>query len=330
MSGRDTRVTVVIPNWNGAENLATLLGCLRRQTRAIEEIIVVDNGSTDHSIAVAARAGARVIDLDSNRGFAHAVNRGIEEAQGGWIAVLNNDVELSPTWLATLIAEAETGEAWFATGKLLGPRGQIDGTYDAICRGACSWRCGAGRPDGPEWNQSRTIQFAPFTAAVFRAELFQRIGKLDEDYGSYLEDVDFGLRCALNGLSGLYVPTALGHHQGSATLGRWHAESVRQIARNQLLLVAKHYPLNWVARYGWPVFIAQALWGLVALRHGAGLAYVKGKLEGLRSFGTVRRVASGVAQTALREVLQQSEREIRDLQNATGFDAYWRIYFALT
>ena len=310
--------------------LATVLRCLRSQTCAIDEIVVVDNGSTDGSIAVAEQAGARVVVIGSNRGFAHAVNRGIEEAGGGWIAVLNNDVELAPDWLATLMAGAETCGAWFATGKLLGLSGQIDGTYDALCRGACSWRCGAGRADGPQWNRSRTIQFTPFTAAIFRAELFQRIGKLDEDYGSYLEDVDFGLRCALNGLSGVYVPGAVGHHQGSATLGRWHSESVRQIARNQLLLVAKHYPRNWVARYGWPVLIAQALWGVVALRHGAGLAYAKGKLEGLRSFGAMRRVASVVAQGALRDVLQQSEREIRELQDATGFDAYWRIYFALT
>jgi GT2 family glycosyltransferase len=155
---------------------------------------------------------------------------------------------------------------------------------------------------------------------------------LDEDYGSYLEDVDFGLRCALAGLAGVYVPEALGYHQGSATLGRWHSESVRQIARNQILLIAKNYPGNWIARYGWPVLIAQALWGLVALRHGAGLAYVRGKLEGLRCFGLMRPAGalSESAQNALKDVLENSEREIHGLQTATGFDLYWRVYFALT
>ena len=67
------------------------------------------------------------------------------------------------------------------------------------------------------------------------------------------------------------------YHQGSATLGRWHPDTVRKIARNQLLLVAKHYPPNWILRYGWPVFIAQTLWGFVALRHGALLSYLAGK-----------------------------------------------------
>ena len=53
---------------------------------------------------------------------------------------------------------------------------------------------------------------------------------LDERFESYLEDVDFGLRCAEAGLSGLYVPDAVAYHQGSATLGRWHPETVRKIA----------------------------------------------------------------------------------------------------
>lgn len=322
----EASVSVVIPNWNGATNLASLLTSLKTQTHPIQEIVVVDNGSTDNSIVVAGRAGARVIALDSNLGFAPAVNRGIQTATGDWIVIVNNDVQLTPAWLATLMSEAQAREAWFATGKLLDLKGRIDGTYDALCRGGCAWRCGAGRADGPPWNATRKIYFTPFTAALFRAELFRRIGLLDQDYESYLEDVDFGLRCALAGLSGIYVPAAVGHHQGSATLGRWHSESVRRIARNQLLLVAKHYPRHWIARYGWPVLIAQTLWGLVALRHGAGLAYCKGKLDGLRNFRPMRRNGSG----DLLEILQESEREIHELQRENGFDSYWRLYFALT
>jgi hypothetical protein len=122
------------------------------------------------------------------------------------------------------------------------------------------------------------------------------------------------------------------YHQGSATLGRWHQETVRKIARNQLLIVAKHYPPNWVLRYGWPVFIAQALWGFVALRHGALVSYLAGKVEGLRQFRETRgeRCAGVPAAAALSEILEQSERQIREIQQSTGFDWYWRLYFALT
>ena len=322
-------VAIVIPTWNKAALLEQALANLARQTYPIERIIVVDNGSTDGSGAMAARAGAEVIPRAVNAGFAIAVNRGIQEAAGAeWIGVLNNDVSLEPDWLAQIIGKLEPGNAWFATGKLLNAqaRDRIDGSFDAVCRGACAWRCGHGRADSPLWNQPRNIQLAPFTAAVFRAALFERVGLLDERFESYLEDVDFGLRCAEAGLTGLYVPEAVAYHQGSATLGRWHGDTVRKIARNQLLIVAKHYPPNWILRYGWPVFIAQILWGFVALRHGALVSYFVGKVQGLRQF----REARGKYCANFPAIVEKSEKEIREIQQATGFDLYWKLYFALT
>jgi len=179
---------------------------------------------------------------------------------------------------------------------------------------------GQGRLDSVVWNELREIQFPPFTAAIFRATVFQSVGLLDEDFESYLEDVDFGIRCATAGLTGLYVPDAVAYHHGSATLGRWHPEIVRKIARNQLLLVAKHYPPKWILRYCWPIFVAQTLWGLVALRHGTVSAYLVGKLDGLRLF----RRTKGKYQASLPAILERSEKEIRELQRLTGFDLYWK------
>jgi GT2 family glycosyltransferase len=335
------RVAAVIPTWNRAALLAQVLDDLGRQTYPIERVIVVDDGSTDNSAAVARRAGAEVITLKANAGFAAAVNRGIEhagsEAGAEWVAVLNNDVTLQPDWLAQVMAKV--GDAWFATGKLLDAAAheRIEGSFDALCRGGCAWRCGHGRLDSQLWNQPRSIQLAPFTAAIFRADLFRRVGLLDEQFESYLEDVDFGLRCAELGLSGLYVPEAIAYHTGSATLGRWHRDTVRKIARNQLLLVAKHYPPDWIKRYGWCVLVAQTLWGFVALRHGAFPGYLAGKIEGVRGFRAARgRAARGKhcanlpAIIEFSAIIERGEREIRELQSLTGFDLFWRLYFALT
>lgn len=329
-------IDIVIPTWNGAPMLAATLETLSRQTYPIARVIVVDNGSTDNSVAVAQTAGAQVISLSENRGFAAAVNRGIREATAEYLLILNNDVTLPPEWLARLMAKleekSETGlenaQAWFATGKLLNAQQHelLDGSYDAICRGGCAWRCGQGRLDSELWNRPKTIHLAPLTAAVFRASLFKTLGLLDEQFESYLEDVDFGLRCAEAGYNGVYVPEAVAYHRGSATLGRWHPDTVRKIARNQVLLIAKHYPPNWVLRYGWSVFIAQGLWGFVALRHGTLFAYLVGKLDGLRQF----RAARGKRCAAFPAIIEESEKEIRELQQSTGFDLYWRLYFALT
>jgi GT2 family glycosyltransferase len=321
-------VSVVIPNWNGEKRLETLLKQLTLQTSPISEIIVVDNGSHDGSTRVAALLGAKVIRFEKNLGFTAAVNRGVEESRSPLIAILNNDVRLEPNWLEVLVAHAEEPDVWFASGKLLNAQqeSQIDGCFDAISRGACPWRCGHGRPDGPAWSKERQIRFAPFTAVVVKKELFQRVGGLDERLESYLEDVDFGLRSASNGYTGRYVPQAVAFHEGSATLGAWNPGTVRQIARNQLLLVAKHYPIGFVSQFGWAIAVGQLLWGLIALRHGTGFAYLRGKIEGLRMFRQVR----GGRNDAIPALLLESEREILELQRETGFDWYWRLYFALS
>src|SRR5262249_38839758 len=137
-------------------------------------------------------------------------------------------------------------------------------------------------PDSAEFSLRRRIWFPPGTAALFRAELFRRIGTFDERFESYLEDVDLGVRCAVAGLGGWYVPEAIAWHRGSASLGRWHPDTVRRISRNQVFLVAKHYPIGLFFRFFWPILIGQGLWGLVALQHGAGWPWLRGKFAGLR------------------------------------------------
>jgi GT2 family glycosyltransferase len=316
-------VSAVIPNWNKADLLARVLADLARQTRPVERIIVIDNASTDASVKVAEAAGASVIHLSRNRGFAYAVNRGIEACATDWVLILNNDVTFEAGWLAKLIATADAGGTWFAAGKLRSASHPylLDGTFDAVSRAATSWRCGNGRPDGPVWSAVRQIAFAPLTATLVRRELFDRVGLLDESFESYLEDVDFGLRCAGGHYLGVYVPSAVADHAGSGTLGAWHKATVRRIARNQILLVRKHFG----GAPRWPVMAGQLLWGLVALRHGAGLAWLRGRVEGRRIEGP----PAVQDWSAIRDAVERSESEIRELQKATGYDLYWRLYFAM-
>lgn len=324
-----TAVTAIIPNWNRRDLLSAVLASLAAQSLPPDEVLVVDNASEDDSVAVAQRAGARVLRMDRNRGFAVAVNRGVALCRTEWIAVLNNDVEPEPRWIEKLLNAAVESSAWFAAGKLVqaGQPEVLDGTFDAVARSACAWRCGEAKPDGPVWNRKRKIRFAPMTATLVRRELFDKTGGLDERFETYLEDVDFGLRCALGGFEGVYEPEAVARHQGSATLGVWHPDKVKLMSRNQVLLAAKYYPRKWFARYAWPAIAGQLLWGLVALRHRGGWAWLAGKCEGLRMCAALR---GGEDHPRLEEVLRASEREIRELQKTAGQDWYWRLYFALT
>jgi len=326
-------VSFVIPTWNRSDLLAAALASIRAQTVPALEILVVDNGSTDDSARVAAAAGARVIPLGVNRGFSFAVNRGLEAARGDAVAVVNNDVEFHPAWTEKLGCAMQRGGGWFAIGKLLdyAQRDRIDGVGDAICRGGTSWRLGHGRADGPLFDQPRPTFFPSATALLARREWFDRVGKLEEAFFTYLEDVDLGLRAALLGLPGVYVPEAVAWHRGSSTLGRWSATTVERITRNQILLLAKYYPMTLLVRFWLPILTAQALWGALAARHNCILAYTHGLVAGLWGSRRIRRSAAAWRENGnrLAPILGASESELARLQQATGWDHYWRWYFRL-
>lgn len=326
MSMRGCDLTLIVPVWNRRDLLERLLCGLRAQTEAPAEVLVVDDGSTDTSAELASRMGARVIRMEAHAGFAKAINRGIRESRTPLVAIVNNDVALAPDWLARLTA-AIGPDVWFAAGRILQASAPdlIDGTYDLLCRGGASWRAGHGCPDGPAFRQPRRISSAPMTAAVFRVDLFDKVGLLDERFDSYLEDVDFGVRCALAACPGVYVPDAVAWHQGSSTLGRWHPETVRLMARNQVFLVARYYSGRMLARFLWPVVVAQGLWGLLALRHGRGWAWLRGKTAGLRRWSEFRSGSQRPPADVLGAMLARNEREM-----PRGNDWYWRLYFLLT
>jgi GT2 family glycosyltransferase len=284
-------VSAIIPTWNRADLLQSILSSLGKQTRPPGQIIVVDNGSTDATQLVAREYDADLAVFPENRGFAVAVNEGIQRAKCEWILILNNDVLLEPEWLERLSSAAEQENALFAAGKLLQKDNleTLDGSWDLVSRAAYAWRCGWGRPDDAIWSTRRKIWFAPMTAALFHRRVFDRIGLLETRFESYYEDVDFGVRCALAGLQGIYEPAAVAVHMGKASFGKHAARIMFLTARNQVLLLAKHYPASTLRRFAWPILVGQLLALMAAAKQRHLLAAIQGKLEALRQWPTFRR-----------------------------------------
>jgi GT2 family glycosyltransferase len=315
-------ISVVVPTWNRRALLERLLADLRHQSLAAREVIVVDNGSSDGSAEAARKAGAVVLRLETNRGFAAAVNQGVGSATAEWVAIVNNDVTLSPDYLARLRDGGIQHHAAIVAGKLLSSSRPdlLDGTYDLVSRGCCALRAGNGWSERQFPAGERETDFLPFTAVVVRREVFLSLQGLDERFESYLEDVDFCLRARVAGHRCWYVPTAVGWHDGGQTLGPWSPAMVRRISRNQVWLAAKHLPAQ---AGGFPVLAGQLLWGMLAMRHLTSVAWLTGKLEGLWRHREFRPSASPAAHA----VLARSEGEIAELQQKLGFDWYWRQYF---
>src|SRR5574341_158543 len=101
--------TVIVLNWNGEKILEECLRSLKAQTYSSLEVIVVDNGSTDHSVTlVKDKFGfVRLLQNPTNLGFAAGNNVGIRAAHGDYIALLNNDATADPRWVEELVKAAE-------------------------------------------------------------------------------------------------------------------------------------------------------------------------------------------------------------------------------
>lgn len=324
-------VTAVIPTWNRIDLLESILTNLGNQARPPEQTIVVDNGSSDASAEFARGQGARVIRFAENRGFAVAVNEGIRKAKTDYVLIVNNDVLLRPDWLRVAMEVAEAGNEPFVCGKLLRPgNNEIDGSFDLVSRAMYAWRCGYGKPDGPRWSERRRIFWAPMTAALFHKRVFERAGFLDERFESYYEDVEFGLRCALQGVQGLYEPRMAATHMSKTTLGKSSRRVYFNTARNQLYIMAAHFPAATLRRLFWPILAGQALSVLAATKQRNLLAAIEGKWAGLQAWRSMRGKFQDDGAKVVEGILTESEREIRALQLETGVDIYWKIYFALT
>ena len=324
------KVSAVIPTWNRADLLESILLYLASQTDPPGQIIVVDNGSTDATETVARKHAVDLITFAQNRGFAAAVNEGIARAVGDWILIINNDVVLEADWLARIVHSAKAEQASFAVGKLLRPNvdHELDGSWDLVSRAAYAWRCGYGKPDGAVWSAKRKIFFAPMTAALFHRSVFEKIGVLETRFESYYEDVDFGVRCALAGLQGIYEPMAVARHLSKTTLGKSSARVYFLTARNQVFLLAKYYSARTLRRFLWPILVGQLLSLGAAAKQRNLIPALRGKWAALRQWSSFRKQSFG-SRSQIEATFSASELEIHNLQKQTGFDIYWRLYFSL-
>jgi GT2 family glycosyltransferase len=243
-------ITVVIPTHN---NVALLVECLQAVERldypaSLLEVVVVDNGSTDHTRERIARRfpRVRIVTFDTNTGFALACNRGVDVATGEYVAFLNNDAVPDPQWLNAMLAAIEAGPAGTvcAAARIV----SRDGTeveYD----GAGSNLFGAGRPHStwgwpgvPEPTSTGSpVLFASGGAMLIERSAFLEAGGFDPEYFAYFEDVDLGWRLWILGRTVVYAPDAVVRHIGGATGRRagahrrytlWESNSLATVIKN--------------------------------------------------------------------------------------------------
>lgn len=286
-------VAIVVPSWNSLELLRRCLGSLADQGAGIE-LMVVDNGSTDGTVACLERERVPHVALPENAGFAAAVNLGVERTSAPALLVLNADTVLEPGCVASLREALDANPSLGGVQPRIlqlepggeGPAGvetaRLYSVGQALTKDGRAVEEGAGEAQRPEHLARREVFGVCGAACLLRRDLFAELGGYDERYFAFYEDVDLNVRARIAGWRFEYVPDAVVWHVGNASwmagFERPAADNARLVARNRLATQVKFMPLRSIPR----IALVEAGSLLRAARQGRLRATLRGKLSALR------------------------------------------------
>ncbi|MBN1681592.1 MAG: glycosyltransferase family 2 protein [Anaerolineae bacterium] len=279
------RLSVIIPNWNGAHHLKTCLDALRSQTYANLEVIVADNASSDGSLELLADhyPEVHVITLHENQGFTGACNAGLSIATGDYSALLNNDTEVDPGWAEAVIDTfARHPEAGLVASKMLlfDQRDRFHTAGDLYRVDGRLFNRGVWETDTGQYDEETYVFSACGGSSAYRRAMLNDIGLLDDDFFFSCEDMDLGWRAQLTGYRCVYNPNAIVYHQLKATGGGPTASFYD--GRNVIWILVKNYPAALWRKHGFKIIRAQLGLAWEALRAWRGAA-ARARLRGMAS-----------------------------------------------
>lgn len=278
-------VSIVIPNYNGKHFLKDCLEAVFAQDIKDQEVIVVDNGSTDGSLEYLENYPAvRVIVLDKNYGFCRAVNEGIKAADSEYVILLNNDTEVDKNFAKELLNAIKADQKIFScSSKMIQfhNRELMDDAGDYYC--ALGWAFGRGKGGSVKnYEREGNVFAACAGAAIYRKELLEQLGYFDEAHFAYLEDIDIGYRARIHGYRNVYAPKAKVYHVGSGFSGSVHnAFKVKLSSRNNVYLAYKNMPLLQIILNIPFLILGHCIKWLFFLRKGLGKEYIIGLKDGV-------------------------------------------------
>jgi GT2 family glycosyltransferase len=327
---KEPLISVIVVNWNGIEFVGDCLASLERHTWRHCEFILVDNGSSDGSAEQMQKwtertPNAQVILLSRNTGFCEANNLGFAQAQGEWIALLNNDAFAEANWIEELVRRGDPSRRiGMLGGKILFAehRGVIDKAGHLIYWDGQNRGRGTMEKDVGQYDREEEILWPDACAALYHRRIFEETGGFDETFFAFGDDADLGMRARLLGWKAWYVPEAVVYHRHSATAGAYSPLKLMLVERNRLLLAIKNFPLAlllsnpyWsLRRFIWHAYAAskhRGASGQFVAAHG----WCRLPLILMRSYISAARILPSALRKRLkiRETRKLSNREVHEL-----------------
>tara|TARA_R110000850_G_scaffold30630_2_gene84226 strand:+ start:75822 stop:76817 length:996 start_codon:yes stop_codon:yes gene_type:complete len=248
------KTAVVILNWNGIKLLEEFLPGVVTHSLPIAEVFVIDNASTDGSVSFIQQnfPQVKVIQNNSNGGYAKGYNEGLKHIKADLYVCLNSDVEVTQNWLPPIIAQFEkTPQLAVAQPKIRDYRnrkyfeyagaagGFIDRYGYPFCRGRIfnSLEKDTGQYDG-----IAKIFWASGACLFVRSKAFWKAGGFDEDYFAHQEEIDLCWRLYNMDYKAVCVGTSVVYHLGGGTLKNTSPRKTFLNFRNSLFNLLKNTP----------------------------------------------------------------------------------------
>lgn len=257
------KISVIIVNYNGHDLLGELFESLAEQARPADEVIMVDNASSDDSVEFVRKSfpWVKVIVSPTNTGFAGGNNIGAAYAKGEYIALLNSDTIVDEGWLGELAqmldsdpsVGAAVSKIYFATDKPVIDCAGAEFNNIGFC-----WGRGSNELDQGQFDTIAEVPSVTACAMILRREALGGAQLFDRKLFMYYEEFDLALRLRGAGYLIKYVPTAIVHHKRSQAVMRASQQPrlfhLFYTNRNRVKILAKYYPCS-VLLSGLPLII---------------------------------------------------------------------------
>jgi len=288
-----TKISVIIVNYNVKDFLEQALISLKRALKDISsQIIVVDNASIDGSVQMLKERfpDVKLIENPENAGFSAGNNIGLDHADGDFIVLLNPDTVVQEDTFSRLLEFFDkTPDASAATCKILNP----DGTFSIDCRhsvpspAAAFWKLTGlsrlfpkskifGRYNLTYLDVDETYQVEAVSGSfmMMRTEIVKKVGRLDEDFFMYCEDIDYCHRINQAGGKIYYVPDSqIIHYKGESTKKN-NLDYVITFNRSLYSFYKKHFQQKYISPFKWLILLGVILRGaFIFLRNNISLYY---------------------------------------------------------
>ena len=247
-------VSLVIPNYNGIGYIEKLLHSIYSQTIPFEEIIIIDDASTDQSVVFIKTnyPSIKLIENKINQGFAKSVNYGIRSSNSRYVCLLNNDLYLTDTWLEKAMEPFKTGNniGAVATNILLAESsGLVDSQGDDYFITGSALKHNHLKKNDIENKITQKTFSACAAAAIYDKTVLEKTGLLDEFLNSYYEDVDLSFRINLSGYKIIYTPHAQSFHHLSSAYGKTPRKMLFNSYRNEEIVFWADMPGLLLCKY---------------------------------------------------------------------------------